>query len=1144
MRASLARHLALLLMAVALVGAAIDPRSASASEPNSHWVHGSGGRVEANGVSSTPAWTYESDIANAFIGYSASVAGDVNGDGYDDVIGYGTTSGARLVLLFGGPNGPTLAPGFPVTIPADAGNVNAAGDVNGDGFADVIVGWPGATFGTIRVYHGGPSGLNMAAPFSYFQNFTNGFGQFVGTAGDVNGDGYDEVIVGSPNAPGGGTLCSGSPSNTGEVDVFYGSATGLSTNRWVMLGCRYVPSGGFMGMAAATAGDVNADGYDDIVMGAPGATLLGGGTTPYGSAWVVYGSASGLPLTPGFSNLGTLSGATRLDSPTAFATFGTAAITAGDVNGDGYADVAVGSPYDDTFASDGGFIRIYAGGPGGASTTQMWWESSSLANTRLGERIVPAGDVNGDRRGDLFVGSNGTLIVAPSTGSGLVFSKFIAGTHGFGTAGDVNGDGLSDVLVADAFYSNGQTNEGRIAVYKGVGETAHIRTWSYIQGVESNPNLGWSVASAGDVNGDGLDDVLVGSPTKDNGTSDNGSVMLFLGAPGALSPSPAMVAFGNAGDQLGVCVAQAGDLNGDGYCDVVAGAHQPGIGASGKVLVWYGGPIPPSGGPPNVVLNGTSGVDSYFGSAISGGDFNGDGIGDLAVGAPYADNVSHGFPYADAGRVYVYFGSLAGLNPVPAYVFSQFQDGAHFGASLTGWADTDGDGYTELLVGVPDWDAFVDPFTLQDAGGVFEYGRFETNPLAFRRVVRAGVSFDRFGASVAHAGDIDGDGYGDVIAGAPNAVNTLQGEGGAWVFRGGSSGLSTSPWWAQPGGEGYGSFGSFVSSAGDVNGDGLSDVMVGAVFQDAGGAQDRGTARVYLGPLTGAPAPAWTGYGAGTFANLGHCLANAGDVDGDGWNDFVFGEPGFSSSVYREGLIDVYTATYGLGLPAVTRATRALGAIAPLGLTDVGAMGFAHTARSAAGRTDVKLAWKLTSTLIGVPAPTIEGMQTSFTPTGDVLGSGSQANLSASVSGMKSGFPYAWQVRTRARSVYFPTTKMTGWALNGSREWDVRVPGSLAAPTANDEIPELMLSAPMPNPSRSGSMVRFALPRAAKVQLTIYDAQGRRVRELVNGTLPEGAHEARWDGTQENGRRAETGVYFYRFESDGSTSSRRFVLIH
>src|SRR6185503_1088632 len=182
-----------------------------------------------------------------------------------------------------------------------------------------------------------------------------------------------------------------------------------------------------------------------------------------------------------------------------------------------------------------------------------------------------------------------------SIGNGLLFVQGLSAPHAFGTAGDVNGDGFSDVLVTDAYWSNGQATEGRITFHSGVGETGRALAWSFIQGVEVNPNMGWSVSSAGDVNGDGYDDVLVGSPTADNvaaGQSDNGSVELYLGAPGALSPSAAFSAFGNPQDQLGIAVAPVGDVNGDGYCDVAAGAHQGGVG-NGKVLVWYGSPSAP-----------------------------------------------------------------------------------------------------------------------------------------------------------------------------------------------------------------------------------------------------------------------------------------------------------------------------------------------------------------------------------------------------------------------------------------------------------------------------------------------------------------------------------------------------------------------
>jgi len=222
----------------------------------------------------------------------------------------------------------------------------------------------------------------------------------------------------------------------------------------------------------------------------------------------------------------------------------------------------------------------------------------------------------------------------------------------------------------------------------------------------------------------------------------------------------------------------------------------------------------------------------------------------------------------------------------------------------------------------------------------------------------------------------------------------------------------------------------------------------------------------------------------------------------------------------------------------VTRVSRSSGPVAIYGLTDPGSCTFTQVARSAAGRTGVKLQWRMTASLVG--APDVAGMQASYTP----IGSGGSASLSAAVTGLHWGIPYGWQARSRSRSVYFPATAWYSNPRNGALEWDLRVPGTgLDAPIAHVADPMLMLSAPSPNPSRAGSRVDFGLPRAAKVRIAVYDAQGRRIRQIVDAFLPEGRHEARWDGAREDGTQAETGVYFYRFEADGARNSRTVAVI-
>ena len=208
--------------------------------------------------------------------------------------------------------------------------VASAGDVNGDGFADVIVGF-GAAW--VSLYLGGATGL-ATTPASTItgpdDNSSADFGNSVAGAGDVNGDGFADVVVGSPgsNGPDGGV------GGTGRIYVYLGSAAGLvSTPANLINGLDRL---GEFGNAVESAGDVNGDGYSDVIVGAEGANNMDG------RVYVYLGSATGLATSPASvlmlgSGMGT--------------SFGSTVAGAGDVNGDGYADVVVGG--------NGGAVYLY-----------------------------------------------------------------------------------------------------------------------------------------------------------------------------------------------------------------------------------------------------------------------------------------------------------------------------------------------------------------------------------------------------------------------------------------------------------------------------------------------------------------------------------------------------------------------------------------------------------------------------------------------------------------------------------------------------------------------------------------------------------------------------------------------------------------
>ncbi len=1105
------------------------------------------GVVQAALVGGAAGWTYESDVANRMLGLGAVPAGDLNGDGTSDFVALGDVNSfyTALYVFLGGAGGPTLAAGFPVTnLPAGA-QVAPGGDVNGDGRDDIVLFW--YLNGSARVYFGSASGLDMVNYNALNSHFgTNLIGFNAAPAGDVNGDGYGDLIFGMPNLSG-FSPCTPS-AGSGVAEVLYGSATGVSASRnWYVTGCYATGAGAGLGTSVAGAGDVNGDGYDDIVIGAPGAELNLVGTV--GKVYVLYGSATGLPLLPGYSNQGAVTYGTTIAGHHLYGTFGNTVAGAGDLNGDGYADIAVGAPYDDQYGSDAGMAFVFRGSAAGADSATanlLWWESAGTPGAQFGMRLAPAGDVNGDGRPDLLVGETSRVDLAQSAGGTLLIEQLLAypaSSTRVATAGDVNGDGLSDLLVGDPYWSNGQASEGRVLVHYGVGSPpSAAANWSLTQTAIDNPNLGWSVASAGDVNGDGYEDVLVGEPTwydfTTPGATNNGLVQLFYGHSSGLSTSSDWYAYGASGDQLGISVA-GGDVNGDGYSDLVVGAHTS-AGGLGQARIWYGGPGGPSTSGPNVSLTGASAGAQFGASVACAGDVDGDGYPDVVVGAPMGQDPAS--PLPGEGRAYVYRGGAAGLATSPSWSRSGGQADAHLGSAVAGAGDVNGDAFADVVIGEPDYDStnrLGDPVT--DAGRVFVVFGSPSGPAS--EATSTSVTPWRYGAAVAGAGDVNGDGYRDVVIGATSATGSFANEGAVRVLAGAPGGLGD-VLWTQYGGEAYGGFGSAVSSAGDVDGDGLSDVLVGAVFQDMGGPQDQGRAYVYRGPLTAGAAPFWTASGGSSFANLGHALANAGDVNGDGWSDLVFGEPGYTSALWRQGYAQVRYGARGLGsfqLAFAYHSTAPAHLVQPGCLSDPGAVIIGSTLRSAAGRAKVRMQYRLTPAM-GLSAPAVAGF-TSWVATGTPGANGSTAGAFGGSNGLVDGVPYAWQVRSLARSVYYPTGPWRSPVRSGRLETDARVPGTWVGVPAPASVAGLMLAEPAPNPMVASASIAFTTSRPGPVTIEVLDVQGRRVRTLAHRTLPAGPHRLAWDGRADDGHAAGAGLYLVRMEAEGRVLGRKLVRV-
>ncbi len=460
-----------------------------------------------------------------FLGESISDAGDINGDGFNDLIvsavdadHNGDQSGSSYVIFgrasrfnatfnlsnLNGKNGFRLD-----GVAANDGSgssVSSAGDVNGDGFGDVIVGAPGADrngsySGSSYVVFGKAAGFGAIQNLSGL-NGTNGFrldgaadevaGSSVSSAGDVNGDGFDDLIIGAPGADLNGIL-------SGSSYVVFGKASGLEaafdltrlngTDGFRLDGAVAYDASGY---TVSGAGDINGDGFDDLIIGAPGERDV---------SYVVFGKASGFGATLNLSNLNGSNGF-RVDGIAEYDATGVSVSNAGDVNGDGLDDLIIGAPYADPHGDISGSSYVVFGKVSGFSAT---FDLSSLDGSN-GFRLD--GVTEGDESG-----------------------------HSVSNAGDINGDGFDDLIIgALKADPNGNNSGSSYVVYgKAAGFSAVLDLSALngnngfrLDGVAAEDFSGAPVSSAGDVNGDGFDDLIVGASSADsNGTDSGASYILF-----------------------------------------------------------------------------------------------------------------------------------------------------------------------------------------------------------------------------------------------------------------------------------------------------------------------------------------------------------------------------------------------------------------------------------------------------------------------------------------------------------------------------------------------------------------------------------------------------------------------------------------
>ncbi len=647
--------------------------------------------------------------------------------------------------------------------------------------------------------------------------------------------------------------------------------------------------------------------------------------------------------------------------------YGLSVASIGDLDGDEINDIAVGAVADDEGGSDRGAVHVsFLNAAGGLKSTVEIDDATPngpiLANSdSYGRAIASLGDLDGDDVIDIAVGANfddnggtdrgavhisflnsngslkSTIEINDSTANGPSLADSDSYGISIASLGDLDGDGVNDIAVGAAADDQGGADRGAVHI-SFLNANGSVKNTVEINSSTANgPSLqngdlyGISIASLGDIDGDGVTDIAVGAIADAGAGTLRGAVHIsFLNANGSVKNTVEIndsTANGPSladSDQYGFSIASLGDLDGDGVPEILVGAvSDDGSGSSrGAAHLSFlnsNGSLKSTVEINDATTNGPSlgDFDQYGGSVASLGDSDGDGVLNIAVGAP-----------SDNGA-----GSIRGVVHISALAFIRqslevnntapngpsLALGDDYGISIVSLGDLDGDSVADIAVG-----ARSDDEGGADRGAVhISFQNSNSNPKSTVEINSStanGPSLadgDQYGTSIALLGDMDGDGVVDIVVGAP-----LDDEGGndrgavhiSYLNANGSvkstveinDSTANGPNLANDDRYGYS-----VASLGDLDGDGVTDIAVGAIFDDAGGSE-RGAVHIsFLNANGTVKSTVEINDSTSNGPNLGDddfygvSVASLGDLDGDGVVDIAVGAPGDNEGGTDRGAVHV-----------------------------------------------------------------------------------------------------------------------------------------------------------------------------------------------------------------------------------------------